>query len=224
MKTNKFSFLQRVISYICPLKLSLQKSAINGILSLVLSNGVLQLETNKSIYSQGVKYGSFNKAFKFLKIAEQNFNNVLILGGGLCSIPQMLQYKFNQNTNYTVIELDDLIIQWANKYLEASLLQQCRFVKGDAFKVIKALNGNYDLICIDLYIDDIVPSKALEPAFLKTLEKLMFCKKSYLVFSLMKSAKLSSNDIDNYFKNIFQQCFPTARLLKTKGNVILTNR
>jgi len=224
MRTNKFSFLQRVISYIYPLKLSLKKSAISGSLSLVLSNGVLQLETNKSIYSQGVKYGSFNKAFKFLKVEQQNFNNVLILGGGLCSIPQMLKYKFNQNANYTVIELDHLVIQWANKYLETSLLQQCRFIEGDAFKVIEVLKDNYDLICIDLYIDDIVPSKALESAFLKTLETLMLCKNSYLVFSLMESARLSSCDIDNYYKNIFQQCFPTARLLKTKGNVILTNR
>lgn len=223
MKTNKFSLWQLLKSYLYPVKIEEKQSAVNGNLSLVLSNGILQLETHKSIYSQGVKYKSFNRAFRYIKAENLNLNKVLVLGGGLCSIPQILNDKYQQKASYTIIEMDELVIEMANQYLTKDLLGKCDYINKNAFDVIVDLEHFYDMICIDLYVDDKVPKQAMSFDFVNNLSQKL-TNKGHLIFSVMQSEVLSELEIETYYKNIFQQCFPTAQLLTTNGNVILMNR
>jgi len=154
--------MRRIISYIFPLTRKI-KSEHNGCLELTISNGRTLLNTENSNYS----YGSLQRILKFalLKVDLSTTKDILVLGlGGGCVI-ESLRNEFNYNNRITCIDIDPVIIEIAKNEFGISEDNKTYIICKDAYDYILQDGINFDLIIVDLFIDNIVPKKIITKEF-----------------------------------------------------------
>lgn len=207
----KISWWRRLLSYIEPQILSMGTSSISGLLELALSKNRFMLLSNNAIYSFEDLYHNFDRTFKQINIANYQFNNILVLGMGLGSVPQMLIQKYGQaKANYTLVEIDPIIVAWA-KELTIPKMQtntSINIVEVDAYNFVAIEKNTYDLIVIDVFVDDLIPENIQSIDFLQKLKSLMNSK-ALLLFNCLyfneKDKVLTNAFYEKHFKNVFQQ-------------------
>ena len=92
------------VSHVVPLTLETAASQQNPELTVMLDRGRLQLLSGNAIYSWDDLYHNFTIAFGTLDIEERGFQDVLILGLGLGSVPYILEKIYEQSYEYTAVE------------------------------------------------------------------------------------------------------------------------
>ena len=168
----RIPFWKKWWSYISDVHLESHESSINPVLHLVLAEGRLQLCTENSIYSFEDKYDNYYKAFELLYQNDKwNYSNILILGFGLGSIPKMLETNFKLNLNYTAVEIDDVIIDMVSDYVLPHLTSSIQMINADALRFMELNEETYDMICIDLFLDDIIPDQFKAKSFLQSAKQ-----------------------------------------------------
>lgn len=90
---------------------------------------------------------------------------------------------------YTGVELDEAVIYLASKYVMDELKSEIELIHADAYAFISQNKIKYDLICIDIFIDDKIPE--------------IFLTKEFLCLA---SETLSKMDV--YFSIIWRTMFP----------------
>lgn len=189
-------------------------------LHVVLLQGRLQLSTDKAVYSYGDLYTNFRKAFHALSIEKLPFSNVLLLGLGLGSIPELLEKKFRRRCRFTCVEIDEGIINLARRYTLDHLHSQFEYICTDAAFFVAQTQQQYDLICADIFIDDQIPDQAQSEAFFEHLRRI--CAPEGLIlfncFALEPSDRKKARDL---FENRFLPVFPNATYLDVSTNWIL---
>lgn len=211
------------LSYFFEFHIESTSSEFNKDLHLLLCQGRYQLATQNAIYSYADLYSNYSLTFQQVKIETLPIQNVLILGFGLGSIPYMLENIFHQNYHYTAVEIDEEIIYLFNKYVGDEIKSPIEFICGDA-EVFMAVNQNqYDLIIVDLFIDDEIPVAFETPEFLEHIKKALSPKGMvfYNRLALYEKDRLVSK---GFFNTIFQPIFPNGTYLEVDGNYMLTNR
>lgn len=88
------SLFQRLKSWFVPVILEDSSSELNPFLAVAMYKGRLQLISGNAIYSWDDLYDNFFTAFGKLDIRTRAPHTALILGGGLGSIPYMLEKHF----------------------------------------------------------------------------------------------------------------------------------
>ena len=219
----KPSRLQKIWSHFNDIYIESTSSDFNEILHVVLSRGRYQLLTENAIYSFGDLYSNYRKAFDKINITQQNIENVLILGFGLGSIPFMLENKYQQNYHYTAIEIDEAVLYFANKYVTQYLKSPIEMIQTDAFAYVMQSNQQFDLVCMDVFIDDEIPTQFESIDFLEGLKKQLSPNGILLLNRLYLTAS-DKKKTDTFFKNDFLQVFPEGQFLDVDGNLMLTNR
>jgi len=143
----------------------------NGELLVILSKGRYQLCTQNAIYSFADKYDNFNLSFQGLEWEKYNVQDVLILGLGLASIPYMLETRFNKKFKYTAVEIDEEVVFLANKYVLHELQSPIEVHVADAGNFVEIHKGTYDLLTMDVFVDDKIPNKFRTEIFFDKLRK-----------------------------------------------------
>lgn len=115
-------------------------------LELFIYMGQFQLATEDALYSDGRRYKPMKMAFKELREELKIFNNVLFLGGGLCSGMQMLEHKGVKAT-YTIVEIDEEIIAYAKELYG----NNAQYICADAQNYMHNNIQQYDLVVIDIF-------------------------------------------------------------------------
>lgn len=214
---------KRFLSHFMEFHIESAPSDINPHLYVSLSRGQYQLSTTNAIYSYGDLYDNFVKGFKVLNFDKLTGKKVLILGFGLGSIPLILEKKFNKQFDYVAVELDESVLYLANKYTVPELQSNIQFICTNALTYVEQCQEQFDLICMDVFLDDTVPKAFEKVDFLANLQSLL--KPNGLL--LFNRLALTNADIVNtklYYKTIFSPFFPKGTYRDVDGNWILFSR
>ncbi len=214
---------KRWLSYIREIPIETSESEHNPFLNIVLKNGQYQLCTANAIYSYGDLYDNFSKAFKQIDIDRLPINNVLILGFGLGSIPLMLEKMFHKKYYYTAVEIDPEVLRLANTYVLPELKSGIEFQILDAYTYAVFCEEKFDMICMDVFLDDAVPTELEKDDFLNNLKD-MLTENGVLLFNKLAFHKNDKKEALSFFQNHFKRVFTEGVYIDVQGNYILLNR
>ncbi len=209
-------------SYFSEILIDSASSEVNENIYVVLKNGQYQLCTQNAIYSYGSRYDNFRDTFLRLDMDNPHIEDVLVLGMGLGSIPFMLETKFKKKMSFTCLELDEEIIQWADKYVFDELKSYVEVIHGDAFTFAYTTEQTYDMICIDVFVDDVIPEEFLEFDFINDLKDLLN-DNGVIIFNHLGLYAKDIEFANIYYKDIFSKAFENPTLLKFKSNIMMVS-
>ncbi|GAB1395596.1 hypothetical protein MASR1M65_03730 [Saprospiraceae bacterium] len=206
------------LSWLFPIRLEESSSDFNDLLVVSLSKGRLQLLTENAIYSFDDLYDNFDFAFSKLRL--DNINETLVLGLGLGSIPYLLEKKYGIHTNITAVEIDEEIIYLAGKYSLHRLKNptDCICTRAEIF--LDVTEEKFDLICMDVFVDEQIPEVFLSTNFLETIREKIKPGGIFL-FNHLATSTEDKEKAQLYFDEIFLSVFPAGKILKAPHNYIL---
>lgn len=186
-----------------PVWLRRGSSHFNPNLELILYQGRVQLATHDALYSDGMRYLPAKALVKYLKPGIGKIKNVLVLGTGLGSIVELLD-RAGAEATYTLVEIDNLVLDWARERLEELHIEHINPVCMDAERFAQRNDQHFDLVFIDIFKDRRVPGFARSAAFLE------WCRDrvqpgGYVGFNYMVDDPVEWIDILELFKRVFEQ-------------------
>ncbi len=209
--------LKNILSYFYPTTKKIA-SDYNGTLEITTTNGKTVLDSKDANYS----YGSLQKILEFglSKIDFTNVNSVLVLGlGGGCVI-KSLRDKFDYSNKITAVEIDGEIIKIASDFFGIEISENLEILCDDAFQYLQNISNLFDLIIIDLYINDTVPTIFKSVEFAKLLQqKIAVGGKVLFNFGLNIDEKSIENSFYNFFHN--SEDFAIQKFSKVEGTNLL---
>ena len=216
-------FFKKILSYLVDIQLETASTALNPVLQLSLRNGRFYLTTTNAVYSHGDLYDNFLKAFKKLDFAKNRFNNILVLGFGMGSVPYMLERVFYQKFHCTGVEVDDKIAAWAERYVLPELTNPVKLHLGDAIDFVEKFGQQFDFVVMDVFLDDVVPMQFESLSFLQNLKKCI-APDGLLLLNRLSDTPEAHASTKSFFDEKFRQVFPEATYLDVGGNWMLANR
>ncbi len=162
----KFSKTQRFFSWVYPFTRKVD-SEYSGQLEITIINGKKVLDTENANYSYGSVHRIFNfglKQFDFSTI-----NSVLLLGLGGGTIVKILRDEMDYVGKITAVEKDAVIIQVAKDEFGIKENAATEIICADALSFVKDIKKQYNLIIVDIFIDNTVPKSFLEIPFWKNV-------------------------------------------------------
>lgn len=186
-------------------------------MQLRLVGGRLQLTTRNAIYSYEDRYTSYLRALHVIEERLPKVQSVLVLGFGFGSIPMILHKCFDLRPAVTGVDHDGELIRQFHRYYKADNIS---LVEGDAKAFIEKTDATYDLICIDLFKDALVPKKFESDRFLKMVKERLN-HKGIVLFNRLTMEPGLATATENFYENQFSTWFPNAYYVDTGGNWIL---
>lgn len=176
---------QKIISYLYPINLYKTSSTISKSLEITLVNGQVVLDSLNTNYS----YGSLQRVLRkgLLSIGFENIKplkHILVLGVAGGSVIKTLVDEIGFTGKITGIELDEKVIDLANKYFELDLIKNLNIIHHEAFEFVLKTKLMYDLIIVDVFQDTMMPSFLFETFFQNRLTEILN-KKGYILFNTM---------------------------------------
>ncbi len=214
---------KKLLSRVIDIPLESASTPYNPDVQLQLRNGRFLLTTPNAIYSYGDLYLNFYEAFRRLKPQKRKIREVLVLGLGMGSIPWMLEKKFGQIYNYTCVEVDEVIAGWAMKYAVPELKSPMMIYTADALPFVYTCTQRFDLICVDLFLDEHVPNELDDPGFTQALSSLLL-PEGLLMWNRLADKDPLIQRTSNFYEQVFSKIFGDAHLLTFEGNWMLLNK
>ena len=218
----KQPFWKKILSYVYEFHVESIAGDINDTLHVSYTQGRYQLSTQNAIYSFGDLYTNYYQAFEQINLDKYDIQNVLILGFGLGSIPLMLENNFHKNYNYTGVEIDEYVIYLADKYVTYALKSPIDIISTDALTFVKICQQRFDLICVDIFLDDVIPDDFQQQDFLESV-KLLLTKNGIVLYNRLAQTEEDKKDSTFFFKEAFLPVFPKGRYIDVDGNWMFTN-
>lgn len=223
IKSSTIPFWKKILSYLFEFHIESAPSEINPHLYVSLNKGRYQLCTAHAIYSFEDLYDNFFEAFRIIDLDSFPIKNVLVLGLGLGSIPTMLEKNFKKKYNYTAVEIDESVIYLASKYALPQLESPVQTICTDAFAYVMQCEEQFDMVCMDVFLDDVVPENFEENLFLEKLKQLVN-PEGILLFNRIALKPKDEEKTRQFYEKKFQPVFPNGSYLKVRGNWMLLNR
>lgn len=208
---------KRLLSYLFELHIESTSSEYNPHLYVSLKNGRYQLSTANAIYSYGDLYDNFSGAFAKMDLDKANISSVLVLGLGLGSIPIILEKVFKKQYNYTAVEIDEEIVYLASKYTLPELASNIEIISTDASIFTLQSPQQYDLIAVDIFLDDVIPTHFQQATFLEQLKGLL-TEKGIVLYNHLAFSEQDRVNAKLFFEEQFKVVFPDATFVETNGN------
>ena len=168
----QISKLTKVLSYLFPQRLAVADGHGGAHLEVVVNNGKLMLNANQSNYSFGGLHLIFEQLFDQIEIGKFEIKKVLLLGLGAGSVVDLLVNKYGLKCAITGVELDGNVIDFAKKYFDIEKYKSLKIVQADAFEFVQQCNEKFDLIVVDLFVGDTVPTNFTSEEFISNLKRL----------------------------------------------------
>ncbi len=211
---KKLNTFQLLFSYLFPFTLQSAKAFDGTKLNLNLKNGHLSLQAPHAVYSDQANYTSFRKAFGAINVKALKPASILILGFGLGSIADMLHQLLNYSPRITGVEYDAQIIKWAKQF---SKLEHIDLQQADVLEYIQQCKSHYQLVCMDIYVDQVVPEKCWTISVLKQMKKLI-APNGTLLYSTLEMR--TNQALRAAFEANFKTVFTHYHVIDTVGNLV----
>ncbi|MBK9638068.1 MAG: fused MFS/spermidine synthase [Bacteroidetes bacterium] len=145
------------------------KSKYSGILEINYVNGKKVLDSKNTSYS----YGNLQKVWELTldQIPFRGDERILILGMGGGSSIKLLKEKFKHTGKIVAIEIDPVIIDIARSEFNVRPNADLKIECIDAAEYVNKKTQKFDLILVDVFIDDKIPGKLLSREFWKHLSQ-----------------------------------------------------
>lgn len=211
------------LSYLTELHIESAASELNPHLYVSLRQGRYQLSTANAVYSYGDLYTNFLRVFRELDLERLPIDRVLLLGLGLGSIPLMLERVFQRRYHFTAVEIDEAVLYLAGKYALDELESGVELIAADARAFVAQTDEQFDLICMDIFLDDVIPERFEERAFLEDLAERL-APGGVLLYNRLAATRRDKEKSRAFYEQQFRPVFPSATFLDVHGNYILINR
>jgi spermidine synthase len=158
--------IQKIFSYLIPIKIFKKKSARSKMIEVTWANGELVLDSENTNYSYGslqriLRYGLRNIGYK----AILDMDHILLLGVAGGSVVKTLVNEIEYKGKITGVEIDSDMIQIANDYFNLNQIKQLEVIIDDAFEFVLKTKHQYNLIIIDIFEDTKMPNFLFESFF-----------------------------------------------------------
>ena len=217
MNSPKIPRWRKWLSYLFERTLETVTDADGNDLSVILKNGRLMLVSNNAIYSYDDLYLNFKEAFLRMNKNLTENDNVLVLGLGLGSIPYIIEKILNQKPHYTLVEIDEEVIYLASKYGLSRLTANFEIQAADASAFIYQNSETYDLVCMDVFNDDLVPAHMTTSEFLILL-KATLNEDGLLLYNRLYQYEKDKRETDTFEHDAFSKVFPDYTYVEVEGN------
>ena len=195
---------KKLLSYLYPITLFKANSDISKTIEVTLSGGELVLDSKNANYS----YGSLQRVLRlglkrigFSKIVKMD--NILVLGIAGGSVIKTLTQEIKYKGKITGVEIDQYIIDIANRFFKLNQIKNLNLVIDDAFEFVLKTREKYDLIIIDIFQDTKMPNFLYEDFF---KDRILFLLKEqgFILFNTMildKESEIKNKDYVAYYKS-----------------------
>jgi len=151
------------------------ESPINGKLVVVsdLAWGV-HIKGGGLTQSGGVAEKVWHTSLKETRKIKKSVKTCLVLGLGGGGVVRAIK-RFWPRVAIIGVEIDPIMIELGTKYMNLKD-NRTKIVIGDAMKFVKQQiekKKKYDLVLVDMYVGDTIPSKFVSPAFYTLIKKLL---------------------------------------------------
>lgn len=222
MKSNEPHW-KNWLSYIFEWHIESRSSEYNPHLYVSLKQGRYQLSTANAVYSFSDLYTNFGDTFKMLDWKSSPVQKVLVLGLGLGSIPLLLEEHLGQDFHCTAIEIDEAVVGLASKYGLPGLSAPIEVICANAQAYMTQSQEHFDLICMDIFLDDSVPTYFEGETFLENLRDRL-SPNGILLYNRLAATKRDIKATHTFFQDNFLKVFPEGEYLPLVGNWMLVNR
>ncbi|NJO86944.1 MAG: fused MFS/spermidine synthase [Lewinella sp.] len=211
------------LSYLWEQTLETTRGEYNDYLLVSLVHGRLQLTAEEAIYSFGDYYLNFRKVFEVFQFSALPARaEVLILGLGLGSIPELLSVHHGLDYQFTAVEIDPVIVELAGRYSLPRLAAPVQVYTTDAAHFLQLNTRRFDFICMDVFQDATVPAELERPEFLALLAAGL-APNGALLYNRLAATSADRAASQAFFDGPFKTAFPDGLVFDTGGNFILLN-
>lgn len=210
--------MRRLFSYIWPITRKVE-SKFNGILEVTWVNGKKVLDTKNANYS----YGTLQRILEIglSKVDLKRVESILLLGLGGGSIVASLLNKKKFKGTIVGVEIDEVVIEIAEKEFQIGSMEHLEIVHGDAMNYVLQSERQFQLVIVDLFIDNAVPAQFYSKEFCDGLRRII-AENGFLLFNLgLNSVRNKEcNRVIQYFQD--HPYFTSSLLKNVEGyNLIL---
>jgi spermidine synthase len=160
------------LSWIFPRVILKEHSRYNADILVVERNNKLSLLVN-GIQQTGMYVETlFHRAFqRFVKWYPSGVKRILVIGVGGGSVIQQLKDLYPE-ARIVAVDVDKVIVHIAKKYFNVKENSMCSFVVADARSYLSKKNKpEFDLIIIDIYIGNDVPTFVTSKDFVREVRR-----------------------------------------------------
>lgn len=196
--------LQKLLSWFYPIRIDEAKGELEHDLEVNLYRGKKYLDTANVNYSFGALQEVFDYAFRQTGIYDQHVRSALLLGFGSGSVAELLLKNCNQEMMITGVEADSEIVRLTQKHFPGSIPLNVVVIHSDATRYVINERNKYELIIIDLFIEDTVPQNCQSEEFLLLVKKLL-SENGKVFFNKMEVANdlTSLEQLQTRFRKVF---------------------
>jgi spermidine synthase len=144
----------------------------------------------------------------------------LVLGYGLGSVSELLAPYFDR-LDIDGIEIDQEIIDWEVEYGFEKEQFNIKITQADAINWMDKTEEKYDLILLDLFIDNTVPVDFETSEFLGKLA-MRLNTKGLVLFNRLSFTQSLKDQTETVFQTM-KQVFPNSYQLPIKGNTMIVS-
>ena len=191
------SIVKKFLSYFWP-QTKKVPSRYNGMLEVTWCNAKKILDSEHANYS----YGSLQRVMEtsLEKIDLEEVGSILLLGLGGGSVIVSLREKFSCRAMITAIDIDPLVIQLASDEFGIRPSETLRVIEEDALKFTTHTRETFDLIIVDLFIDDKVPEPFYSTGFCENLARISGSNAS-IIFNLGLAQTAGLKNVVHFFQS-----------------------
>lgn len=171
-------------------------------------------------YSDGYDYFPFRKSFKLIDREISNFRKVLVLGAGIGSVGMILDKEFpDHNWELDYVDINDTILEWCRNVMEDYPSLICHYIHQDASRFIQQADSKYDLICVDVFDEHVVPMQLLTEQFIEKV-MLRLHEDGIVVLNIMFSSELQEIG----YRDMLSRKFSDYKSMDTAKNKVFMIR
>jgi spermidine synthase len=174
------------------------------------------MDSKNTNYSYGSLQRILRKGLQSIGFENiKTLDSILVLGVAGGSVIKTLVNEIEFKGEITGVEIDSDIISLANKYFKLDEIPNLTILIEDANKFVQKSNKTFDLIIIDIFQDNCMPSFLFETAFIEnTISHLNPC--GFLLFNTMINSKIDQERNKHYLSYFNSEEFTTYSLPKVE--------
>lgn len=206
------NWIKYLLSYLFPTTIYTKNSAVSKKIEITYNYGKLVLDSAHTNYS----YGSLQKILRrgLKKIGFQKISameKILVLGVAGGSVVKTLVDEIGFKGKIIGVEIDQEIIEIANKYFKLNEIKNLEIKIDDAFQFVLKTKDKYDLIIIDIFEDTKMPNFLFEQFFIQRIGNILN-KNGCFLFNTMILNQKDQNRNNDFLEVIENQIFKIEKI------------
>lgn len=214
--------IRKAFSWLVPTQLEKVRGELHHDLEVNVQNGRVMLDTANVNYSFGALQDVFNYAFTKTHLYDAEIKSVLILGFGSGSVAELLLEKNSPDIQFTGVEADKEVIRLAKKYFPVAANERVNIIHDTAEHFVLQCKEQFDVIVIDVFLEDKVPASVQSPEFFRSVKSLL-SKQGKVYFNKMDvdGDEITKDDLEKTLRSVFRTVKPVKVRMGNVGNVVL---